>query len=121
MAQIESVIEPNGIADDVWRKPVALVGIHRQVIEYGDLACQYPSHSERTANTISSILAIRKRDAYAAGAIATVLIGCQALAILYGTIDQMHFVYLVILLWHTASAVAMFSSLLIRVIPKVSK
>ena len=63
--------------------------------------------------------AIGRRNAYASGVIATALICCQMLAILFGSIDQMHFVYLLILLWHTACAIAMFCALLIRVTPTI--
>ena len=40
VAQIESIVEPDCIADDVRWKSVAFVGIHHQIIEHGDLICQ---------------------------------------------------------------------------------
>lgn len=65
--------------------------------------------------------AIRKRDAYASGIVASALIVAQVGVVFIGNVDQMHFAYLAILLWHTFSAAAMFCALLIRVIPKVKK
>lgn len=58
--------------------------------------------------------AIRKRDAYALGAVASILLIGQAGALLFGTASQLQFVYLLVLLWHTGTAMAMFGSLLIR-------
>ena len=57
---------------------------------------------------------IRKRDAYAAGVVASILIVGQGAAIVFGTTPQLRFVYLLILLWHTGTAMAMFGSLLLR-------
>jgi hypothetical protein len=42
MAQVESVIQPNCIADDIGREPVTFVGTHHRIIDYGQLSCQYP-------------------------------------------------------------------------------
>jgi len=44
--------------------------------------------------------AIRKRDAYASGIGASALIAGQVLIIFTGDVQQMHFAYLAILLWH---------------------
>ena len=41
VAKVESVVEPDRIADDIGREPVALVGIHHRIINYGHLTCQY--------------------------------------------------------------------------------
>ncbi len=51
---------------------------------------------------------IRKRDAYAAGTIASVLLVGQAAAILFGTAPHLRFIYLLILLWHPGIAMARF-------------
>lgn len=58
--------------------------------------------------------AIRLRTVFAMGAVATILLVSQATAILFGTTAQLKFIYLVILLWHTAIAGAMFADLLTR-------
>ena len=34
MAQIESIVEPDGVGDDIGRKSVALISIHRQIISF---------------------------------------------------------------------------------------
>ena len=65
--------------------------------------------------------AIRKRDAYASGLFSASLIAAQVMAVFIGSVEQMHFTYLVILLWHAFAAIAMFCVLLIRVTPKISK
>ncbi|MGI9327347.1 MAG: hypothetical protein ACR2PZ_19170 [Pseudomonadales bacterium] len=62
--------------------------------------------------------AIRKRDAYAAGAVASTLLLGQAAAIAFGTASHLQFVYLLILLWHTGIAMAMFGSLLLRALSR---
>ena len=36
------MVEPNGVADDVGRKSVTLIGIHQQIIDEQQLTCQYP-------------------------------------------------------------------------------
>jgi hypothetical protein len=47
-------------------------------------------------------------------AVATILLVGQETAILFSTTARLQFIYLVILLWHTADAGAMFADLLIR-------
>ena len=42
MTEIESVVEPNGVADDIGRESVAFVSIHPQIIDQWQLTCQYP-------------------------------------------------------------------------------
>ena len=32
MAKIDSEMEPNGVADDIWRESVALIGIHIPIL-----------------------------------------------------------------------------------------
>jgi hypothetical protein len=32
MAEIKSEIQPDSVADDIWREPVALVGIHELIL-----------------------------------------------------------------------------------------
>jgi len=32
MAEIESVVEPDNAGNDIWRKPMALVGIHVPIL-----------------------------------------------------------------------------------------
>jgi len=36
VAEIESVVEPDGITDDIWGEPVALVGIHWPILSIWD-------------------------------------------------------------------------------------
>ena len=42
VAQVESILEPDGITDDIGRETVTLVSIHHRIIDYGQLSCQYP-------------------------------------------------------------------------------
>ena len=42
MAQIESIVQPNCIADDVWRESVTLIGIHSGIVSQAQLIWQYP-------------------------------------------------------------------------------
>ena len=35
MTEIESIVKPNGIADDFWWESVAFVDIHRRIIDQG--------------------------------------------------------------------------------------
>ena len=32
MAQVEAIVEPDGVGDDIWRESVALVGIHGPIL-----------------------------------------------------------------------------------------
>jgi hypothetical protein len=41
VAEVEAVVQPDSIADDIWRESVALVSIHGQIIRSGRLTCQY--------------------------------------------------------------------------------
>ncbi len=41
MAEIESVIEPSGITNDIRWKSVTTVSIHPEIILYRELTCQY--------------------------------------------------------------------------------
>ena len=41
MAQVESVVGPDGIADDIGRKSVAFERVYRQIIHPQRLTCQY--------------------------------------------------------------------------------
>ena len=41
VAEIESVIEPDGITDDIRWESVTLVNIHPEIILYRELTCQY--------------------------------------------------------------------------------
>jgi hypothetical protein len=34
VTEVESLVEPNGIADNIWRESVALVCIHHQIISF---------------------------------------------------------------------------------------
>ena len=60
--------------------------------------------------------AIRKRDVYVLGTIASLLLLAQMGTVAFGYEDQMRFVYLLVLLWHTGIAMAMFGSLLVRAV-----
>jgi hypothetical protein len=42
MAKVEPVVEPDCVADDIWRESVPLVGIHPGIISRGELTSQYP-------------------------------------------------------------------------------
>ena len=37
VAEIKSVVEPDRVADFLGRESMALIGIHRQIIDYGQL------------------------------------------------------------------------------------
>jgi len=41
MTEIESEVEPNGVADDIERESVAFVSVHPQIIDQWQLTCQY--------------------------------------------------------------------------------
>jgi hypothetical protein len=43
VTEIEPVVEPNGVADDIGRKLVAFIGVHPEIIDQRQLTCQYPS------------------------------------------------------------------------------
>ena len=44
IAEVESMVEPDRVTDDVGRKSVTLISIHRQIIDQRQLICQYPQH-----------------------------------------------------------------------------
>jgi len=41
-AQVESVVDPNCVADDAGMKTVSFVGTHGKIISTSELTCQYP-------------------------------------------------------------------------------
>ena len=41
MAEVEAVVQPDSIADDIWRESVALLSIHGLIIRSDRLTCQY--------------------------------------------------------------------------------
>lgn len=41
VAEVEAVVEPDGVTDDVGWESVALVCIHCPIVEYRQLTCQY--------------------------------------------------------------------------------
>jgi len=41
IALVESMIEPNGVTDDIGRKSVTFLSIHHQIINQQQLTCQY--------------------------------------------------------------------------------
>ncbi len=41
IAEVESMLEPDRVTDDVGRKSVTLISIHRQIIDQQQLTCQY--------------------------------------------------------------------------------
>ena len=45
VTEIKSVVEPNGIADDLGRESVSFVSVHPQIIDQWQLTCQYPARS----------------------------------------------------------------------------
>jgi len=58
MAEIESMVEPNRVTDDVGRKSVTLISIHHQIIDQRQLTCQYPTETLKgTPNTSSTLQA----------------------------------------------------------------
>jgi len=48
MAQAESVVEPDRIADDIRRKPVALVCFHRKIVAKYNVNLAVPRRCLRT-------------------------------------------------------------------------
>jgi hypothetical protein len=42
VTEIESVVEPNGLANDFGRESMAFVSVHPQIIDQWQLTCQYP-------------------------------------------------------------------------------
>ena len=41
--EVESMVEPDGIADDIGWESVPLVPVHRRIIDQRRLTCQYPA------------------------------------------------------------------------------
>jgi len=42
IAEIEPVVQPDCVTDDIWWESVAFVGVHRLILpNSGDLTCQY--------------------------------------------------------------------------------
>jgi hypothetical protein len=41
MAEIEPVVQPGGVADNILRESVPLVGIHPGIVSQGELTWQY--------------------------------------------------------------------------------
>jgi hypothetical protein len=41
VAEIEAIVKPDGVTDDVRRESVALVCIHPQIMDFGQLSCQH--------------------------------------------------------------------------------
>jgi hypothetical protein len=43
VAQIEAIVEPDSVADDIWRESVTFVGVHPPILaDISNLTCQYP-------------------------------------------------------------------------------
>ena len=50
IAEVESMVQPDRVTDDVGRKSVTLISIHHRIIDQQQLTCQYPEkRSDRTA------------------------------------------------------------------------
>jgi hypothetical protein len=43
VAEVESVIQPDSVADDIGWESVSFVGIHPEIIHFRELSCQYRS------------------------------------------------------------------------------
>ena len=44
MAEIETIVEPDSVGDDIWRESVALVGVHPMILaQISDLTCMVNS------------------------------------------------------------------------------
>jgi hypothetical protein len=41
VTEIESIVQPDSVADDIGREPVSFVGIHPEIIHCRELSCQY--------------------------------------------------------------------------------
>ena len=41
VAEVESLVEPDSIRNDIWWESMTFVYIHRPIIEYSGLSCQY--------------------------------------------------------------------------------
>jgi transposase-like protein len=47
MAQVESEVEPDCVGNDVWRKSVALICIHRRIISFRRVYLSVPHETTR--------------------------------------------------------------------------
>jgi hypothetical protein len=45
MAEIESVVEPDSVTNDIRREAVAFVNVHRQIIDYDELRARQGSNN----------------------------------------------------------------------------
>jgi len=43
VTQVESIVEPDGVGDDVWGEAVSFIGVHPEIVSQGQLIWQYPS------------------------------------------------------------------------------
>jgi hypothetical protein len=41
VAEVEAIVQPDCIANDIGRESVAFVGIHPEIIHFRELSCQY--------------------------------------------------------------------------------
>ena len=47
VTQVESVIHPDGVTDDVGWESMTFVGIHPEIIHFRELTCQHPINLSR--------------------------------------------------------------------------
>jgi hypothetical protein len=45
VTEVEAIVEPDSVADDIGRETVSFVGIHPEIIHFRELSCQYHSVS----------------------------------------------------------------------------
>jgi hypothetical protein len=50
VAQVESVVEPDCVGDDIWRESVALIRIHHQIISFRRFNLAIPGRSMKPLN-----------------------------------------------------------------------
>jgi hypothetical protein len=43
VAEVEAIVQPDCIADDIGRESVTFVSIHPEIIHFRELSCQYPA------------------------------------------------------------------------------
>ena len=55
MTEIESIVEPNGIADDFWWESVAFVSIHRRIIGQGGMGSIYLADDVRLEGRLCAL------------------------------------------------------------------
>jgi hypothetical protein len=47
VAEVEAIVEPDSIANDIGRESVTFVGIDHRIIHVPELSCQYPRSASK--------------------------------------------------------------------------